>query len=116
VSAGQSDAAALERAASQLEDIARRITLVAQGTQDYQRRITPIAQGVDDLVGGSATGRDKDIAALLASVTREVSRSASSTYQAAQLASGIAAQARTEARDLRRQQDAPRQPGQARGR
>lgn len=116
MSAGQSDPAALERAASQLEDIARRITQVAQATRDYQQRVTPLAQGIDDLVGGSATGRDKQIAALLASVDREVSRSASSTHQAAQLASRIAAKARADARDLRRQQEAAHQPGKARGR
>lgn len=116
MSAGPSDPVALERTAMQLEDIARRITQVAQGAQDYQRRVTPLAHGVDQLVGGSATARDKQIAALLASVTREMSRSASSSHQAAQLAGRMAAKARADARDLRRQQDAAPGPGPARGR
>lgn len=116
MSAGQGDPAALEQAASQLEDIARRITQVAQAAQDYQQRVTPLAQGVDELVGGSETNRDKQIAALLRSVNREVSRSASTTHQAARLAARMAGQARAEARDLRRQQGAASRPGQDRGR
>lgn len=107
----QKSAESLERAASQLELIATKLVQVAQSTQDYQRKVSPIAQGVEQEVGGSATGMDKQISGLLNAFTRDVGRSASASQQAAQIAKKLAVQARTEAQEIRRQQEADRQRG-----
>ncbi|MFT4298202.1 MAG: hypothetical protein QM597_00975 [Aeromicrobium sp.] len=94
----------LERAADQLEDIARRLTRVASSTQEYGSAVKPIAHGVAQVVGGSATGRDRQIAAALEGVARSVQRSATSSHQAAATATRLAGAARTQARELRQRQ------------
>ncbi len=103
---------ALERAANELEGVARKLLQVAQSTQAYQAKVNPIAQGVEQVVGGSATGMDRQIASLLNAFARDVGRSAAASHQAAQIAKRLAAEARAEAQDLRRQQETERQTGQ----
>jgi hypothetical protein len=101
----------LNRAANRLEDFSRRIMRATQATQDYQRKVGPITQGVEHLVGGSATGKDKQIALLLTECTQSVARSAAASHQAAQIARKLAAHALAEAQQIRRQQ-AERSQGQ----
>lgn len=104
----EDSAVALERAANSLDDIARKLIQLAQTTQDYQSEVGPLADAVKQVVGGSASRRDKQIVSLLQGVARDVARSASATHEAAGVAKRLAAQARAEAQAIRQQQDAER--------
>lgn len=104
---------ALEQAANRLDEIVRKLTHLAQATQRYQNTVRSIAEGVRQEVAGSASGKDKKIASLLTEVSRDVSRSASATHEAAGVAKRMASQARAEAIAIRRQQEAQRQARQS---
>jgi len=109
---GTRDPDALEQAANRLESIARDLLRVSQATQDYQGKVAPIAQGLTQVVGGSATGNDKRIASLLNGFAQGVGRSASASHHASEVASRLAEQARAEAKEIRRQQEAERRARQ----
>jgi hypothetical protein len=93
-----------QQLANRWEGVGRRLLRVAQLIQDYLGRVRPIAQGVEQVVRGSATGKDKEIAALLQYCAQEITRSAAATHEAAQVARRLAAQAHAEAQEMRRQQ------------
>lgn len=103
---------ALEQAASRLESIARDLLRVSQATQDYRGKVAPIAQGLTQVVGGSATGKDKRIASLLSGFAQGIGRSASASYHASEVANRLAEQARAEATEIRRQEEADRRARQ----
>jgi len=108
---GQTDSAALERAARQLEALAQQLTRIAQDTQHYQHRVAPISERLGQLVGGSATGRDQRIASMLQGATAEIKRSADSCLEAAHSAQRAAAGAQQRALEARRgQQDQRARP------
>ena len=103
----------LERAAAQLESLARKLVQIANSTKSYGGKIIPIADGIASEVGGSATGKDKQIAGTLAGCARDVNRSAAATQQAAQEARRAADEARSRAQEIGRQQESERQSKQS---
>jgi len=99
----------LERAADRLDALAHKLVQIANSTKSYAGKITPIASGIASEVGGSATGKDKQIAGALAGCARDVNCSAAASQQAAQEAKRAADEARSRAQEIRRQQEAERQ-------
>jgi hypothetical protein len=94
----------LMRVVARWEDAGRRVMRVAGVLQNYGSRVRPIASGVEQVVGGSATGKDKEIGGLLDGGANELARSAAAAHEAGRIAKRLAAQVHAQAQELRGQQ------------
>lgn len=97
------DPAALERAATQLQDIARQARRQAGVMSSNAKRVTPVAAGVTSVVGGTATGADKKMIGILERGLSDLNAAAQALAEAARTAERLAQEASSRA--LRARED-----------
>ncbi|MET0932012.1 MAG: hypothetical protein ABWX74_21025 [Aeromicrobium sp.] len=105
----QPDPAALEMAAKELRGIAQQLMKVSRETQAYHQRIGPIAEELRRTVGGSSTGKDKDIAGAIRVASSDVQASAGASAHASTIANRLADTAQTDANRARRDAEKTKQ-------
>jgi methyl-accepting chemotaxis protein len=87
------DPAALERAAKQLHDIARKARRQAGVLSSNATRVTPVAAGVKSVIGGTASGSDRKMIGTLERGVSDLNAAAQSLAEAARTAEQLAQEA-----------------------
>lgn len=100
------DPAALERAARELQEIARQARRQAGAMERHISQVKPVANGVNSIIGGTATGTDKQMTSALARTLKDLAAAARALSEAAGVAERLAQEATARALSAREAQAA----------
>ncbi len=112
---GSVDPDALDRAAKELAQIAQELSQVAGVFGVLHLKVGPVAGRVEQLVGGSATGKDKDVSQSLSGAAGYLKASADEAKIGSDRARNAAQQAAAEAVRARREQAVQQERSRASG-
>lgn len=95
------DPAALDRAAENLEDVARRCRNTRGRLESRASDINPMSEQTRETIGGTASGKDREMAQHLTAVVSRLKTAVGLLARAEKEANDLAAQARAQAKQAR---------------